>query len=148
MSRQILFKGFHESSIGTEKIYLNGEWIVGEWVEGSLIVAEDFCCILETSYVDRFDYPYLDSDLGIIDGKAITVIPETISQFTGLTDVNDQKIWENDIVLVHDNLGSFTAQVRWCEEHAQFVLGKAAFCLGNFDYFEREVVGNIFDGVN
>lgn len=147
MSREILFKGFHESFAGSAKIYLNNKWIIGEWIEGSLIIAENFCCILEQVEPEiRYDYPYLDGGLGTIDGKAITVIPKTISQFTGLTDVNNQKIWENDIVLAHDNLGSFTAQVRWCEEHAQFVLGKAAFCLGDFDYFEREVVGNIFDG--
>lgn len=83
--REILFRGKTERD---------------QWVYGSLILAGSCCCVLESEEnCHPMDYPYLDNELGTIDGKATPVIPETVGQFTGLTDVNDTKIFEGDIVL-------------------------------------------------
>ena len=39
--REILFRGFHKDKNGTEKVFCNGKWYKGEWVEGCYFVAKD-----------------------------------------------------------------------------------------------------------
>lgn len=68
----------------------------GKWVEGYLIALHDG------------QSPAIQSEIKIvpdyvgarIDSKIFCVIPETVSQFTGLYDKNGVRIWENDIVII------------------------------------------------
>ena len=76
----------------------------GRWVEGSLILREDYCCILEDSKeIHPMDDPYLDSDLGTFDGRATPVIRETVCQYLNKVDINGVRIYENDIVVRETN---------------------------------------------
>lgn len=71
----------------------------GKWVYGSLITAENYCCILEKEEdVHPCDYPFLDGDMGWIDGKATPVIPETVGQYIGECDKNGTKVFDGDIL--------------------------------------------------
>lgn len=84
--RDILFRG---KTVGDN----------GKFVYGNLIHVDDYCCILERKEdLHPMDEPYLDGEIGWIDGKATPVIPETVGQSTGVYDKNARLIFDGDIV--------------------------------------------------
>ncbi len=104
----------------------------GEWVYGDLVRLKD-------------------------GGKSIPhiygygeVIPETVGQYTGLTDKNGKRIFEGDIVFtehgsIHEEDGN--AVIEWDEDTARFVV-KWDGLICDFDNFyghDLEVIGNIHD---
>lgn len=134
MNREILFKAKRKDN--------------GEWVEGGY-----------------FSEPYTEkkfiicwNSFGLGFNEFIEVDPDTICQFTGLTDKSGQKIWENDIVTItiecddYFNL-SETGIVEY--SYGQYELkvkttdGKEAYSnlINKLSEapFEIEKLGNIFD---
>ena len=73
----------------------------------------------------------------------------TICQYTGLTDKDGNKIWENDIVSCKE--GEDFGQINWNESEAGFyfdiLLDAGHFCEESIDdhLYCMEVIGNIFD---
>lgn len=115
----------------------------GEWVEGSFVKAE---CLNGIS----FDYVIIEVQA---TGKGYNIDENTLCQYTGLTDKNGNKIWENDIV--EEDWGTYKGAVHFGLFENQ-VLKNMGF---NIHWFmassyrqdlpywtdKIEVIGNIFD---
>ncbi len=122
--REILFRGRR----GNEK-----------WRYGSLLVYPDgdcFICIDNGEETDVLIKSAADSD--------------TVGQYTGLTDKNGVKIFEGDIVHIHDTLLQCTKPWHEFDGYVDFMDGSYRIVSGattNYRWVDYgvEVIGNIYD---
>ena len=113
----------------------------GEWVEGLLWKKKyNSNKIFISCFPDEDD----NEEAFVVDSK-------TICQYTGLTDKNGRKIWENDIIQLEDRI----CHIYWLDKNAQFdckfIKHNKVIVITNFrgveplEYENYEVFGNIFD---
>ena len=123
----------------------------GEWVEGYYIyhIKRTICPIGDS--VKPEDEQHVIMQDGFSDWNMprntvfFNIDPETVCQYTGVTDKNGNRIWENDIVKIGAN-----TLVRWNEKYAGWCLVQRVWMYEHFfgeaiDERDCEVVGNIFD---
>ena len=109
----------------------------GEWIEGYYIVNNNLCLIWHDGYIE--------------------IDPSTLCQFTGMTDKNGKKIWENDILFIIENMRTIVFQNRqylqenkWTNK-SNFKVEFTPSGLMNTQRYANspditcEVIGNVFD---
>lgn len=124
MNREILFKAKRKD---------NGEWVEGYYMPRPNSFGKPQYYIVLSSGALWYE-----------------IDPDTLCQYTGLTDKNGKKIWENDICeMVYDGVVHIYIIV-WDKEELDFkgTNGKENYGI-NFEYLgcceEIVVIGNIFD---
>ena len=128
MSREILFRGKRTD---------NCEWVYGNYCYAELI--------------DKSGYEDLIIEQPA-DGETRRVIPETVGQYTGLTDKNGKKIFEGDIVKFTDDDGDYSNYEVYFDNNLMAFMTKELLCggIGDMSKWEKwremyEVIGNIHD---
>lgn len=128
--REILFRGKHIHALMQNR-HLDGTWVYGYLCDENYINAVD-----EDEYGGKFTSEML-------------VNPETVCQYTGLTDKNGRKIFEGDIVDADDTIGIVKLGKYKNEFHYGYYIEwiKCPLLRQELGYWnvESKVVGNIFD---
>ena len=125
--REILFKA---------KRLDNGEWVEGSLLQTTAVSLKSF--IIESSCYtfDKWDW-----------NECVQVDTDTICQYTGLTDKNGNKIWENDVVEIPTENGWFI--IEWSDTEAKWQMNNESdnfiVDFDNYWSYQVEVIGNIFD---
>lgn len=117
------------------------------WVQGYYVCLED---IWKKRKTHRIYNGFAESDCGEFYADYYEVDPKTVGQFTGLTDKNDLKIFEGDIVKYYHGKKNYDLMmVVWYEEAAHFVLATSDdfYCCEPImnSHMYCEVIGNIHD---
>lgn len=133
MTREILFKAKRKD---------NGEWVEGYCLNVAKI--NHFICTGKIKLGGAVK--------GILAPEMYAIDPNTLCQYTGLTDKNGDKIWENDICDRKEKYPEIVTYNKgdWQLDYS-YVFGKEIHhdaCNLGFYACERncvEVIGNIFD---
>ena len=126
MKREILFRGARVCD--------------GNFVNGSLVEVNGECSSNESA-------PHIVISYGPDTFDWFEVEPETVGQFTGMTDKHGTKIFEGDILNEPFEGKEKLYQVFWDEDRFSYLVknGYGEYYLDEMAQFRCEVIGNIYD---
>ena len=106
-----------------------------EWVEGHLVKSTNNKFFIIAEYDDELE----KLDIYEVDEN-------TICRYTGLTDCNNTKIWENDIVEIPSEFGNFTVMWSQTEARWEMVNNEDDYIVDfdNFWSYQVEVISDTF----
>ena len=120
------------------EILFRGKDSDGKWHEGYYV------CLNGKSH--RIYTGYAETDCGDMYPDWYTVDPETVGQYTGLTDKNGNKIFEGDVVerqICDYRYFNYTVNFSFGEFELQEIKTKGKMFIGYHN--ECEIIGNIYD---
>ena len=145
--REILFRGKRADN--------------GEWIEGYYAKQSNHACFAHELKYQHFIFKDVCLDFNLGGLQEFEIIPETVGQYTSLTDKNGVRIFEGDIVKCTDTINDFefNAVVEFGNPNGEYNWGyQLKFISGeesNFDILcwvdmeetgaYIEVIGNIHD---
>ena len=122
----------------------------GEWMEGFIFEIKGKFYIMEMTQTFMTVY-YSEESVVDFNMRAVEIDPGTLCQFTGLTDKNDQKIWENDILKANldESYPEDITYIKILWNECRFCVNENystdIWTLEEWDAEHFQVCGNIFD---
>ena len=151
--REILFRGKRTDN--------------GEWIEGYYAKQSNHACFAHELKYQHFIFKDVCLDFNLGGLQEFEIIPETVGQYTGLTDKNGVRIFEGDILRGFEypfcsNINgefNYFAEIVWFDDSSAFGIytfknpksNVRGISEGNTDYLEYfnvdkwEIIGNIHD---